>query len=202
MNHLYKYSSFCNETISNCSFELIKLETGDVLNNGDITTNSLIFCQSGSLQITSTLFQNEILCAGEVVFVPRQNDYKNIALDEVTLLVHHFDNTVCPVEKCILSYLYSHRNIQSRNYTCKLKVSPSLETLLVNITSYLSRKINNYTLWQMKHRELIWAFTQFYNPEELHAFFHPMIGEQIPFKSLVLTHYSKTDYTEKLAGLC
>ena len=202
MNHLHKDHPICNESPSNCSFELVTLETGTVLHNDDIISNTLIFCQTGQLQITSTLFQNEILYAGEVVFVPRQNDYMNIALSEVVLLVHHFNNTVCPVEKCILAYLYSHRNIQSEDYYCKLKVCSSLDTLLVNITSYLNRKTNNYSLWQMKHRELIWAFTQFYKPEELQMFFQPIVGEQIPFKSLVLTHYSKADYAEKLAELC
>ncbi|WP_459188685.1 helix-turn-helix transcriptional regulator [Parabacteroides sp. APC149_11_2_Y6] len=39
-------------------------------------------------------------------------------------------------------------------------------------------------------------------PEELRSFFHPMTDEQVPFKSLVLTHYRKANSTEELADLC
>lgn len=43
---------------------------GAIVNNDDANINYLIFCQSGHAKITSTLFHDEILCAGEVMFVP------------------------------------------------------------------------------------------------------------------------------------
>lgn len=60
---------------------------------------------------TSTFFHDEILCAGEVMFVPRGSEYSGVALSDVTLLVHKYNNTICRAENCILSYLYSHKNI-------------------------------------------------------------------------------------------
>ena len=42
-----------------------------------------------------------------------------VALSDVTLLVHKFNNTVCQTENCILSYLYSHKNIDSKIYCCQ-----------------------------------------------------------------------------------
>ena len=54
----------------------------------------------------------------------------------------------------------------------------------------------------MKHKELIWLFTKYYTPEELRLFFHPMTDEGVPFKSLVLAHYRKAEYTDCLAKMC
>lgn len=57
----------------------------------------LIFCHSGHARITSTLFHHEILCAGEVIFVSRGNEFSGVALSDVTLFIHKFNNTVCNV---------------------------------------------------------------------------------------------------------
>ena len=78
----------------------------------------------------------------------------------------------------------------------------TLQTLVESILSYLAQGANDCTLWQMKHKELVWLFTRHYPAGELHSFFHPMTDEQVPFKSLVMTHYRKANNTEELAGLC
>ena len=36
------------------------------------------------------------------MFVPRGSEYSGVALSDVTLLVHKFNNTVCQTENCIL----------------------------------------------------------------------------------------------------
>ena len=58
------------------------------------------------------------------------------------------------------------------------------------------------SIWHLKHKELIWWFIRCFQTEELRSFFHPMTDEQVPFKSLVLTHYRKANNTEEFAGLC
>lgn len=62
--------SFCDEFPIACSFERKSYPMGAIVNNDDANINYLIFCQSGHAKITSTLFHDEILCAGEVMFVP------------------------------------------------------------------------------------------------------------------------------------
>lgn len=172
------------------------------MNNDDTNINYLIFCQSGHARITSTLFHDEILCAGEVMFVPRGSECSGTALSDVTLLVHKFNNTVCRAEKCILSYLYSHRLPDSKIYCCKLTAPTSMRVLMDTVATYITDETHDSDLWKLKHKELIWVFTRYYTAEELRIFFHPMTGEQIPFRNLVLTHYRKANNTEELAGLC
>ena len=70
------------------------------------------------------------------------------------------------------------------------------------VTTYISDRTDDSDLWKLKHKELIWVFTRYYTAEELQVFFHPMTDEQVPFRSLVLTHYRKAEFTDRLAELC
>lgn len=192
----------CDENPNDCHFEVGSHLAGEKVRNDDMNINYLIFCRSGHAQISSTLFHDEILCAGEVMFVPRGSECSGVALSDVTLLVHKFNNTVCQHEKCILAYLYSHRHVRSKIYCCKLTVPESLQILISGIISYLTDEMHDNDLWKLKHKELIWGFTRYYELEELQSFFHPMTDEQVPFRNLVITYYRKANNTEKLAELC
>lgn len=198
---LYQKPSFCDEFPIACSFERKSYQAGATVNNDNTNTNYLIFCQSGHAQITSTLFNDEILCAGEVMFIPRGSECCGTALSDVTLLVHKFNNTVYRAEKCILSYLYSRRLPDSKVYCCKLTAPTSMRVFMDTVATYITDETHDSDLWKLKHKELIWVFTRYYTAEELRIFFHPMTDEQVPFKNIVLTHYRKANNTEELASL-
>lgn len=70
-----------------------------------------------------------------------------------------------------------------------------------SICHYLTDSTGDLLLWHLKHKELIRLFSRYYAAEELQAFFHPMTGEEVPFKSLVLAHYMKANDTRELADL-
>lgn len=197
-----KIKWFCNESPNDCCFDIKKYTAGTAISNIDFTTNYLVYCQSGQICISSTLFLDEILCAGEIMFIPRMSECSGTVLSDVTLFIHKFNNTVCQPENCILSFLYSHRHKDKRNFCCKLSIPNSLHILMDSILSYINDKTYDPHIWNLKHKELIWIFTRYYSAEELRSFFHPMTDEQVPFKSLVLTHYRKANNTEELADLC
>lgn len=194
--------NLCDETPSDCLFEQKNFQLGETVHNDDTNINYLIYCQSGHARITSTLFHDEILCASEIMFVPRQSECSGTALSDVRLLVHKFNNTVCRSEKCILSYLYTHKHTDPKIYCCKLTAPDSLQTLMSSVSSYIEDEKHDPNIWHLKHKELIWVFTRYFDPDELRSFFHPMTDEQVPFKTLVLTHYRKAEFTDKLAEMC
>lgn len=61
---------FCNENPIDCHFEVKSHLVGETVRNDDTNINYLIFCRTGHARISSMLFHDEILCAGEVMFVP------------------------------------------------------------------------------------------------------------------------------------
>lgn len=204
-NHQNIYTrnhSLCNEMPSDCHFEERTFPQGTTVHNADLGVNYLIYCQSGHARISSTLFHDEILCEGEIMFVPRQCECAGTALSDVTLFVHKFNNTVCKAENCILSYLYKHRHRDSKIYCFKLTAPSSLSGLMRSVESYITDETHDSHIWQLKHKELIWWFTRYFPVDELRSFFHPLTDEQVPFKSLVMTHYRKANNAKELAALC
>ncbi|WP_294141192.1 hypothetical protein [uncultured Sanguibacteroides sp.] len=73
---------------------------------------------------------------------------------------------------------------------------------MTGIATYLMDETHDTDLWKLKHKELIWVFTRYFEVEELQSFFHPMTDEQVPFRNLVMTHYRKANNTNELADLC
>lgn len=202
MHKRHQAHPFCNETPSDCHFEIKSYAAGTTIHHDNIEINYLIYCQSGHARISSTLFHDEILCAGEIMFVSRMSECRGEALSGVTLFIHKFNNTVCKAENCILTYLYNHRQRENVIYCCKLTAPNSLLGLMSSVESYIMDETHDQPIWHLKHKELIWWFTRYFHADELRSFFHPMIGEQVPFKSLVLTHYRKANNTEELAEFC
>lgn len=207
MNTLQRQNgSICSENPSGCFFRFSYYEKGAERTSYGLEQHVLLFCQSGHIRITSNLFKEEFLCAGEILFVPRGSDYHGVALSDAVLLVHYFSNVVCHVENCLLSFLYSHTPVEHQPgkayFYSKLTACGQLAHIMDGVGGYIRDKKHEPALWGLKHKELIWLFTKYYTPEELRLFFHPMTDEEVPFKSLVLAHYRKAEYTDVLAEMC
>lgn len=198
--------TLCEGNPAGCSFRFSFYEKGAERTSYGLEQHVLLFCKSGHIRITSNLFKEEFLCAGEILFVPRGSDYYGVALSDAVLLVHYFNNVVCHAENCLLSFLYTHKHIEPQAgktyFYSKLSACRQLSHIMDGVSGYLRDNKHEPTLWGLKHKELIWLFTKYYMPEELRLFFHPMIDEDVPFKSLVLAHYRKAEYTDVLAEMC
>lgn len=196
----------CDETPNNCNFGLKQLKPGEVLCDMDKEMNYIIFCQRGKIQLTSSLFQEETLQEGEMMFLPRMADCQGEIPEDTHIVIHSFNNTVCRPENCILSYLYTHRKKKDDDkrftYCCKLPIHDVIVTFIQSICHYLIDNTGDLLLWHLKHKELIRLLSRYYKMEELQSFFHPMTDEEVPFKSLVLSHYMKANDTQELADLC
>lgn len=197
MSRVFK-EIICSESPSiDCTFRTTFYSRGEKRSSLGVEQHILLFCQSGHIRISSNLFNEEFLCAGEILFIPRGSDYHGVALSDTTILVHYFNNTVCHIENCILSFLYSHKHIEPQEgktyFFSKLIACGQLSHLMDGVGGYLNDETYEPALWSLKHKELIWLFTRYYSSEELRLFFHPMTDEEVPFKSLVLAHYRKAE---------
>lgn len=196
----------CDEIPDNCNFLLKKYQRGETFSNVNKETNYLVFCQEGEVHLTSNLFREKMLYSGEIMFLPRMADCQGEIWKETHVVIHTFNNTVCHPENCILRFLYSHAKKRDEDksgiYCCKLPAHKVIIFFMESISQYLTDGTGDLLLWHLKHKELIRLFSCYYSPEELQAFFHPMIGEVVPFKNLVLSHYMKANDTQELADLC
>lgn len=60
---------------SECSFQAVFYPKGTKRSTLGLEQHVLLFCQSGHIRLSSNLFQEEYLCAGEILFIPRGSDY-------------------------------------------------------------------------------------------------------------------------------
>ena len=198
------YNKTCEEQPTDCTFRFAEYRQGESFNHGYEDAHYIVYCSRGVTRLQSNLFAEEMIYGGEILFLPRMADCRGEVLDDSHVIIHTFNNSVCSPENCILSYLYKH-NLKSEktiDYRCKLLSHKAVDTFMESISLYLEDSTNTSHIWRMKHKELIYLLCRYYKPMELQAFFRPMIGEDIPFKNLVLTHYRKAHQTEDLAGLC
>lgn len=138
---IHKYLP-CDETPDNCNFLLKDYRIGDTFNNVHKEMNYLIFCREGEVHLTSSLFFEETLYGGEIMFLPRMADCQGEMWKETHVVVHTFNNTVCRPENCILRYLYTHarekNDGKSSGYYCKLVAHKVIMTFMESISYYLT----------------------------------------------------------------
>jgi len=197
-------NTICNENYKSCSFISIDYKTKEIFSIYHTTMNYLIYCEKGCVRIFSNLFKEEIINEGEIVFLPRISEYRGEAIKNTRFIIHLFNHTVCRPEDCILSYLYTHRKRHESNlqYQCHLKGFQGIQTFMESITNYLNDGTGDEFLWNLKHKELIRMLCRYYAPVTLQSFFHPLTDEDVPFKSLVLSHYLRAKTAKDLADLC
>lgn len=197
------YDKTCEEQPTDCIFRFAEYGQGETFDHGYEDAHYIVYCSRGITRLQSNLFKEEHIYAGELLFLPRMADCCGEIMEDSQVIIHTFNNSVCTPENCILSYLYKHnRKNKNIEYHCKLCSHKALDTFMESITHYLTDGTETPHLWRNKHRELIHLLCQYYQPEELQAFFNPMVGENVPFKSLVMAHYRKANQAEDLAQLC
>lgn len=194
----------CNEIPSACSFAFTDLEKGESFFIDHNNINYILYCERGNVKITSTLFHEEIIFEGELVFIPRLSNTKGIALEQTHLIIHQFDHTTCHPEQCILNFLFTHKRriLTEVQYHCRLSSNRGIQTFMESISNYINDNTDDVFLWNLKHKELIRMLSRYYPPKVLQSFFYPMTDEDVPFKSLVLSHYMRAKTAKNLAELC
>lgn len=82
--------TICSENPSaGCSFQTVFYPKGAERSGIGLEQHALLFCQSGHIRLSSNLFQEEYLCAGEILFIPRGSDYHGVALSGLSFLCTH-----------------------------------------------------------------------------------------------------------------
>lgn len=78
--------TICNESPMGCSFLTEDCPQGTEYSSLELEQHVLLFCSKGHIRITSNLFAEEYLCAGEILFIPRGSDYHGVALSGLSFL--------------------------------------------------------------------------------------------------------------------
>lgn len=101
------------------------------------------------------------------------------------------------------SFLYGQKfPLRETNLTIILPIKPSLELFLQTIETYLCDNKEGDLIWNIKHQEILYLFTKYYNKDDLYKFFYPLYSDFVSFKSLVFTHADSAKDCRELAERC
>lgn len=101
------------------------------------------------------------------------------------------------------SYLHGEKfPIREIDSMQTMPITPALKLFFQTIETYLSDKKGSNLIWEMKHKELFYIFTQYYNNEDLYRFFQILFSDFASFKSLVLIHADSAKDCGELAERC
>lgn len=92
-NYKTHANSICNSDPAGCLFHIMHYPQGSEHSTCGLEQHLLILCIEGYIRLSSNLFQEESLCAGEMLFIPRGSDYHGEMRSDATLLLHCFNNT-------------------------------------------------------------------------------------------------------------
>lgn len=73
---------------------------------------------------------------------------------------------------------------------------------LQTIETYLCDNKEGDLIWNIKHQEILYLFTKYYNKDDLYKFFYPLYSDFVSFKSLVFTHADSAKDCRELAERC
>ena len=153
MNKNNKLLLPCDETPDNCNFLLVCYLTGETFSNKNKGVNYIVFCRKGEVHLTSSLFREETLHGGDILFLPRMADCQGEILEDTDAVIHTFNNTVCRPENCILNYLYTHKKKEEggspTTYCCKLPAHETITLFMESICRYLTDGTEDIQLWYL-----------------------------------------------------
>lgn len=189
---------------SGCHFYLLQLVAKKTFSAVEADSNHIIFCLEGKIQISDDSYQ-KVLDTGEVFFFTHLSKWKGETLVNTRLIIHAFNHNTYQFDKQLLyaSFLYGQKlSVQKENTSIILPIKSALKQILYTIDAYLNDKKKDDLIWNIKHQETLYVFTQYYTREDLYHFFYPLYIDFAAFKSLVLTHANRIKDCAELAECC
>lgn len=83
----------CRTTATSCQK---KIKQGETFNNLYKEMNYLVFCKEGEVHLTSSLFREEILYSGEIMFLPHMADCQGEVRKDTHVVIHYLCRPLQP----------------------------------------------------------------------------------------------------------
>ena len=192
----------CGHYVSDyrCCFRYAGLSAEDRLDVNSGEGNYILFVVDGSLRISCNEYLNRVFEKGTIVYLPKSAVIDIQAREESQVLYCLFE---VPHNVCDKLNFHSFKSLcEQMTYDFEPTViRPQMQTFVDTLIYYLRNGINCEHFHELKQNEMFLIFRWFYPKEELASFFHPMIGNSLDFKAVVLGNYTKVDNVSDLAKI-
>lgn len=165
-----------------------------------LSSNFVVFVMNGSISIAcnENLLQN--MKVGEMILLPKSSHVYGKAEAGSKFVIFMFDRISHLCSKYALQNLSSYID-KGPNMFKAFTIVPEIKMFLNLLSNCLSSGLNCTFYHELKSSEIMLLFRGYYSKEELAAFFYPLIGGSIDFKTSVLTNYRDAKTVDELASL-
>lgn len=186
----------------NCTFFLYERPKDySVLEISRSKWNNIVFIQKGELLVSCNNFIDRPIKSGECFSVPRSSYVRIIYKADTTLLVCSYNMPVNLTYHNIADDYYARSRELNYNFT-GTSIKPPLDRFVDQIIGYIRAGVMLSYMNVLKHYELSILLKHYYSRDELVRLLHPLFGQSMQFKDLVLLNYSNVENVEQLAEIC
>ncbi len=185
---------------SACSFRYQEVEEGDELQFDNRPHNYLVFLLEGEQIVDCNEFRERRFKAGDILLIPKMARFHGRALGRLRLMICLFHTLRSVCDKFSLHSYWPLCREMDYDFS-PAAMLPQMRTFADTLVYYLGQGVNCAHFHEMKQQEMMLIFRWFYTKEELASLFHPIIGNSLDFRALIMENYSAVTNVEELAVL-
>lgn len=162
--------------------------------------NYIIFVMEGSISIVCNEHRLQNIQQGQMILLPKSSQVFGKVSAKSSLVIFAFDHVSHLCNKYALQNLESYTMEASYSFKA-FPVVPVICQFLDMLKICLEHGLSCTFFHEIKSSEILLLFRAFYSKEELAAFFYPLVGCSMDFKTMVLTNYRDAKTVEELSLL-
>lgn len=163
-----------------------------------LTSNCIIFVLDGSVSIVCNEHPLQSIAKGEMILLAKSSHVYGKVEAKSRFVVFMFDHIFHLCSKYSLQNLSAYT--EKVTYTFKpFAIVPPIMRFLDMLSECLGDGLNCTYYHEIKSSEILLLYRAYYTKEELAAFFYPLVGNSIDFKTSVMSTYRDVKTVEELA---
>lgn len=165
-----------------------------------LDSNYIIFVLEGRASIACNEHTFQDMKKGEMILLPKSSHVYGKIDANSSFIIFNFDHISHLCNKYALQNLASYT--VNTSYTFKsFPIASEITQFLDLLKLCLESGLSCTFFHEIKSSEILLLFRAFYSKEDLAAFFYPLVGVSIDFKTSVLTKYRDAKTVEDLSLL-
>lgn len=194
-----------NYAINTPLLRIINLPAGKVLKNERMENSALVFVLKGSVSISTGIYINEVIMAGNMFFIPNGDGIHKKGMADSVLLYCYLKNSMALCNEFSLRQLSQYIHLTPENLAgggfATLPIADLLVKELVVTTETMETNLLCHHFLEVKRDIFLLMLRGFYSKEELAYLFKPVLSEDFDFKKLILRNYIQGANVQTLIDL-
>ncbi len=160
----------------------------------------IVFVVGGSVAVATGDFPEVAVTAGQMFLIPPHTAYRGQALEKTQLMACRFEPEMLLRKDLFVNDLMPYSK-EDPGGVYLLPVHRLIRSHLTLTGIYMRAGMDSDVFFDIKKQELFHLLFSLCHPRELALFFHPVLGDDLPFRIFVVNNWQKVKTVQQLAAL-